>query len=162
MRKPRQHDIFQVKREPGLSNLLVGQAKAADVMRKTSANGLHLLPSGALPPNPAELLGSSRFADLLKALGDHFDWIVIDSPPVLAVTDAVVVAHRTNGVLYVVGSEQIGRQMAVRAVEKIQAAKGNIIGAVLNRVNVDRNPYYYSHYYRKDYANYYASTETKT
>ena len=57
-----------VKREPGLSDLLVGQAKAADVMRKTGTQGLHLLPSGALPPNPAELLGSSRFADLLKAL----------------------------------------------------------------------------------------------
>lgn len=87
---------------------------------------------------------------------EHFDWVVIDSPPVLAVTDPSVVAHRATGVVFVVGSEQVNRAMAQRAVEQLMAARANILGAVLNRVNVDRDPYYDSHYYKAEYANYYS------
>jgi Mrp family chromosome partitioning ATPase len=66
-----------------------------------------------------------------------------------------VIAHRASGVLFVVGSEQVGRAAAQRAVEQLESAKGHIIGAVLNRVNVEKNPYYYSHYYRREYTSYY-------
>jgi Mrp family chromosome partitioning ATPase len=74
-------------------------------VRKSGPPGLWLLPAGKLPPNPSELLGSTRFRDFLQSLREHFEWIVIDSPPVLAVADAAVIANRTTGVVFVVGAE---------------------------------------------------------
>jgi polysaccharide biosynthesis transport protein len=161
MRKPRLHDLMKVKQEPGLSSLLAARAKANDVLQKTSTANLWIMPAGPNPPNPAELLGSTRFMDLLKTLGEHFDWLVLDSPPVMAVTDPSVVAHRTTGVIFVIGSEQVNRHKALTAVQKLQNSKARILGAVLNRANVKRNPYYYSHYYTPEYAGYYSS-EKKT
>lgn len=157
MRKPRLHDLMKTKQSPGLSSLLVGQAKANEVVHKTGTPNLWIMPAGPNPPNPAELLGSTRFLNLVTSLGEHFDWTVIDSPPVMAVTDPSVVAHRTTGVVFVIGSEQVDRRKALTAVQKLQASKGKILGAVLNRVNVERNPYYYSHYYSHEYAGYYSS-----
>ena len=92
--------------------------------------------------------------DLLTTLGEHFDWVVLDSPPVMAVTDPAVIAHRTSGVIFVVGSEQVNRHKVLTAVQKLTASKARILGAVLNRANVQRNPYYYSHYYTHEYAGY--------
>jgi capsular exopolysaccharide synthesis family protein len=157
MRKPRQHDLMNVKQDPGLSSLLVGRAKATDAVRKSAAGSLWVLPAGPNPPNPAELLGSARFKDLLKTLGQHFDWLVVDSPPVMAVTDASVIGHLTTGVLFVIGSEQVNRHTARTAVDQLIASRATILGAVLNRVDVRKNPYYYAHYYRQDYAGYYAA-----
>lgn len=161
MRKPRIHELVSVKQEPGLSSLLVGRARAADVVHKTATPNLWVMPAGPTPPNPAELLGSARFADLLKTLGQHFDWVVLDSPPVMAVTDPSVVAFRTTGVIFVVGSEQVSRHKALTAVQKLQASKAKILGVILNRANVQRNPYYYSHYYTHEYAGYYTSEKKK-
>jgi len=157
MRKPRQHDLMKTKQDPGLSSLLVGRAKANEVVQKTTTANLWVMPAGPNPPNPAELLGSTRFMNLVASLGEHFDWLVLDSPPVMAVTDAAVVAHRTTGVVFVVGSEQVDRHKALTAVHKLQASKAKVLGAVLNRANVQRNPYYYSHYYSHEYAGYYSS-----
>jgi len=160
MRKPRQHELLNVKQSPGLSNLLVGDAKANDAMRRTPLKHLWVMPSGPHPPNPAELLGSARFRSLLSTLGEHFDWVILDSPPVMAVTDAAVIAHLTTGVVYVVGSEQVNRHVARNAVEQLRASKATILGAVLNRVDVQKNPYYYSHYYKHEYAGYYSSEKS--
>ena len=157
MRKPRLHDLLKVHQDPGLSSLLVGKAKANDAVHKTSVTNLWVLPSGPIPPNPAELLGSTRFRDLLNTLRDHFDWLVIDSPPVMAVTDASVIAHRTTGVVFVIGSEQVNRHTVRTAVARLRDSKATILGAVLNRVNVQKNPYYYAHYYKHEYAGYYSS-----
>jgi len=160
MRKPRQHELLNVKQAPGLSNLLVGDAKANDAMRRTGSKHLWVMPSGPHPPNPAELLGSARFRSLIGTLGEHFDWVILDSPPVMAVTDAAVIAHLTTGVVYVVGSEQVNRHVARNAVEQLRASKATILGAVLNRVDVQKNPYYYSHYYKHEYAGYYSSEKS--
>jgi capsular exopolysaccharide synthesis family protein len=160
MRKPRQHELLKTTQEPGLSSLLVGKAKANDAIRKSGMGNLWLMPAGPNPPNPAELLGSTRFKDLLKTLGEHFDWLVIDSPPVMAVTDASVVAHWTTGVVFVIGSEQVSRHTARTAVQQLLSSKATILGSVLNRVNVQRNPYYYSHYYKHEYAGYYSKEKT--
>ena len=158
MRRPRVHEVFAVKQEPGLSNVMTGTAKASEAVRKSAVAGLWLLPAGTNPPNPAELLGSHRFRDFLASLVEHFDWVVVDSPPVMAVTDAALVAHRTTGVLFVVGCEMTGRHAAQSALEQLHSARAKIIGGVLNRVNVERNSYYYSHYYKSEYANYYKSS----
>lgn len=157
MRRPRVHHIFDMAQEPGLSNLLVGDCKASEAVRKwSSVNGVCVLPAGMIPPNPAELLGSKRFEEYLQTLGGHFDWVIVDSPPVLAVADAAVVANGASGVIFVVCADQTSRAAAREAVHQLQSAHARVIGAVLNRVDLERNPYYYSHYYRKEYAKYYA------
>ena len=119
MRRPRVHDVFARRQEPGLSNVMVGNAKASQSVYKTGVPGLWLLAAGHLPPNPAELLGSQRFRDFVTSLKEHFDLILIDSPPVMAVTDAVIAAHAANGVVFVVGSEMTSRQASRAAVEQL-------------------------------------------
>ncbi len=156
MRKPRQHELMKVKQTPGFSDLLVGKAKANDAMRRTPSQRLWVMPSGPLPPNPAELLNSARFRIFLSTLGEHFDWVILDSPPVMAVTDASVIAHLTTGVVFVVGGEQVNRHVARNAVDQLRASKARILGAILNRVDVQRNPYYYANYYKHEYAGYYS------
>ena len=169
LRRPVLHQAFGLDQEPGLSNLLVGDAKVSDVLRKTAVPDLWLLTAGRIPPNPTELLGSQRFADFLTALSKQFDWILIDSPPVMAVTDAALVAHMTTGVIFVVGAEMTSRHAARQAVDHLESAHAKFTGAVLNRVELERNAYYYSQYYRSQYQQYYtqipesaASTRART
>jgi polysaccharide biosynthesis transport protein len=156
MRRPRVQEIFEVTQEPGLSNLLVGDCKPSEAVRKTGVEHLCILPAGMIPPNPAELLGSKRCHEYLATLGEHFDWVVIDSPPVLAVADASIVANQATGVVFVVGADQTSRNTARTAIEQLHGAQAHVIGAVLNRADIQRNPYYYSAYYRKEYSRYYA------
>ena len=158
MRRPQLHDRFGQKAEPGLSNLIVGHTKASEAVRKTSASGLWILPAGKVPPNPAELLGSQRFRDFLLTLADHFDWIVIDTPPVLPVADASVVAHAVTGVLFVIGAEMTSRHAAGAALDQLTGAKARLVGAVLNRVDLQHHAYYYSQYYRREYSRYYVKS----
>jgi capsular exopolysaccharide synthesis family protein len=157
MRKPRSHEIFGCSQEPGLSNLLVGNAKASESVRKSAVPGLWILAAGRVPPNPAELLGSHRFRDFVTSLRDHFDWVIIDSPPVMAVTDAAIVSHQASAVLFVIGAEMTSRHAARRALDQLESAQAKFVGAVLNRVDLEHNAYYYSQYYRREYSNYYAN-----
>jgi capsular exopolysaccharide synthesis family protein len=157
MRKPRVHETFGVPAQPGLSNVLVGTAKASHAVRGSGVPGLWLLPAGLLPPKPAELLGSKRFRDLLASFALDFDWVVVDTPPVLAVTDSSVIAHLVTGVVFVVGAEMTSRHAAQRALEQLERAHAKFIGAVLNRVDLKHNAYYYSQYYRHQYSSYYQS-----
>ena len=155
MRRPKTHELFGVALEPGLSNVMVGDAKASETVRRTLTPNLWLMSAGKHPPNPAELLGSRRFKDFITSLGEHFDWVIIDSPPVMAVTDASVIAHSATGVIFVVGAEMTTRGAAKAALEQLDGAKAKYVGAILNRVDVQRNSYYYSRHYRKEYSNYY-------
>ena len=158
LRRPRVHTIFGKKLVPGLSNLMIGASKAAEVVQRGRIQNLWILPAGKIPPNPAELLGSKRFSEFLKSLKDHFDWVLIDSPPVMAVADACVIAHRATGVIFVVSADTTSRHTARQALEQLAQAHARVIGGVLNRVDLKRNPYYYAKYYRKEYSNYYAKT----
>jgi polysaccharide biosynthesis transport protein len=160
MRKPKVHTLFDESQTPGLSNVLVGNARASEAVRKTLVQNLWLLLAGVAPPNPAELLGSQRFRDFLATLQEHFDWVVIDTPPVMAVTDAALVSHVANGVAFVIAAEQTSKHTANAALEQLEAAKARFLGGILNKVDVERHAYYYSHYYRRDYGQYYHS-ETK-
>ena len=155
MRRPRMHEALGRSQEPGLSNVLVGEATLADAARPTTVPNLSLLAAGHVPPNPAELLGSKKYLDLIADLKRRFDWVIIDAPPVMPVTDAAVVAHTAGGVIFVIGSEMTPRQNALAALEQLRGANAKFIGAVLNRVNVHRHSYYYSPYYRKEYGKYY-------
>jgi polysaccharide biosynthesis transport protein len=156
MRKPRVHSVFRKSQAPGLSNVLVGNAKASESLKQTTVPNLHILPAGVTPPDPAELLGSRRYRDFLASLTAHFDWVVIDTPPVMAVTDSSVVGHLVTGVVFVVGAEMTSRHVAQRALEQLEQARAKFIGVVLNRVDLKHNAYYYSQYYRREYTDYYA------
>jgi capsular exopolysaccharide synthesis family protein len=152
MRRPRLHEVFGVEQEPGLSNVLVGTTPLADAVRATDNPNLFVLAAGHLPPNPAELLGSPRYRRLLDELGASYDWIVVDAPPVMAVTDAAIVSHEVSGVVFVVGAEMIPRRNAQYAIDQLTQAHAKIIGVVLNRAEVERHAYYYAPYERKEYA----------
>ena len=155
LRRPRVHQIFGTEQDPGLSNVLVGQKLVSDCIKPTRVEGLSTLAAGRTPPNPAELLGSKRFKDILKMLSDQFDLVVVDTPPVMAVADPSVVTSLTSGVVFVVGAEMTGRHTARAAIEQLQRGQGRILGAILNRVRIESNSYYYNRYYRKDYVAYY-------
>jgi capsular exopolysaccharide synthesis family protein len=147
----------------GLSHLLVGQAKARDAIRRTAEPNLFVMASGHTPPNPSELLASDRMAGFVANLRKGpFDWVVIDTPPVLAVTDAVIVARLVSGVVFVIGSEMTRRVHAERALEILTAARPASIGTVLNRVDFRRNKYYYSRYYGYHYQSYYGPHSSAT
>ena len=154
LRRSRVHELFGLDQEPGLSNVLVGNAKASEAVRKTEVAGLWVLPSGRTPPNPAELLSSKRFKDMVQSLGDHFDAVIIDTPPAIVVADPLVVASVASGVIFVVGAEMTSRHAARAALEQLHRGHVRILGAVLNRVQLERDWYYYSRYYRPEYAAY--------
>jgi polysaccharide biosynthesis transport protein len=158
MRRPRIHKLFGQGQEPGLSEFTAGRAILSRVIVRTSVPGLWLIPAGAIPPNPSELLSSDRFKHFVSALSQGFDWIIIDSPPVLAVTDAALLAHLAAGVLFVIAAEQTTGPAAKNALDQLDSAGARFLGAVLNRVNFKRNAFYYSDYYRREYVDYYTTT----
>lgn len=161
MRRPTLHHFFGIVREPGLSNLLVGNVKASEVVRRASIANLWVLPSGHPPPNPPELLGSQRFKDMLVAFRDHFDWVVIDAPPVMPVTDSCVLAHAASGVIFVVGAERVSRAIARRALNQLERVDARIIGGLLTRVDLKKNAYYYAQYYHPRYSEYAGAASTE-
>ncbi len=160
MRRPGLHKTIGLENGTGLSHLLVGQARVRDAVQRTSEPNLVVITAGRTPPNPSELLSSERMNTFLVNLATGpFDWVIIDTPPVLAVTDAVILAPKVSGLVFVIGSEMTRRVHAERALETLQAGRPRSIGAVLNRVDFDRNKYYYSRYYGYQYKSYYGQTQ---
>jgi capsular exopolysaccharide synthesis family protein len=161
MRRPALHKLLGVPNVAGLSHLLVGRAPVREAIRPTTEPNLYLISAGVTPPNPSELLGSSRMKALLTSLtSGPFDWVIVDTPPVLAVTDAVILAGQVSGIAFVIGSEMTRRAHAQHALEMLMTARPPMIGAVLNRVDFDRNKYYYSRYYGYQHKSYYGQAQT--
>ncbi|HTM04923.1 MAG TPA: polysaccharide biosynthesis tyrosine autokinase [Vicinamibacterales bacterium] len=157
MRRPSVHKALRMANQKGLSELLQAQAKIREVVRTTVHPNLLAVSAGAPPSNPSELLASDRMRALIDQL-EHgpFDWVIIDTPPVLAVTDAVILAPLVSAVTFVVGAEMTRWRLAERAIETLQSGSPRSISAVLNRVDFDRNRYYYARYYGQHYYSYYA------
>ena len=157
MRRPGLHRPLRLTNERGLSQVLIGQARVRDVIQRTIDPNLLAITAGRTPPNPSELLASERMKTLLANLSHGpFDWIIVDTPPVLAVTDAVILAPGVSGVTFVIGAEMTRRRLAERAIETITASHPKMTAVVLNKVDFARNKYYYSRYYGHQYKNYYA------
>jgi succinoglycan biosynthesis transport protein ExoP len=160
MRRPGLHKTMGLQNGTGLSHILVGQARVRDAVQRTSEPNLVAITAGRTPPNPSELLSSERMNNLLTNLGTGpFDWVIIDTPPVLAVTDAVILAGRVSGVIFVIGSEMTRRAHAERALETLQSGHPKSVTVVLNRVDFNRNKYYYSRYYGYQYKSYYGQSQ---
>ena len=156
MRRPKVHEIFELPQQPGLSSLLAHPpADGADSVRRGPIEGLDILTAGAAPPNPAELLALPTFRAQLEKLGAGYDHVIIDCPPVMAVTDASLIANEVSGVVFVVGSDATTRGAARTALDELREGRDNVLGAILNRVDLKGNPYYYARYYRPDYEKYY-------
>jgi len=156
MRRPSVHKVLRLSNECGLSQLLGAQARMREVVHRTHDPNLLVISGGRTPSNPSELLSSDRMRALVAGLeSGPFDWVVIDTPPVLAVTDAVIVAPLVEAVSFVIGAEMTRWRLAERAVEILLSANPRAIAAVLNKVDFDRNKYYYSRYYGHQYKSYY-------
>lgn len=138
----------------GLSHVLSGQCNINDTICATNKQNLYIIPAGVLPTNPTELLGNERFGKLINAVKDVFQYIVVDTPPIGSVIDAAVVAKQCDGTVLVVKSDAISRAAAKSAVEQIQSSNKNILGVVLNKVNVKTSGYYGKYGKYKDYAGY--------
>ena len=158
MRRPKVNHTFNCDLSPGLSNVLVGETQVESAIRPSGHDNLFLMTAGTLPPNPPELLGSSLFVETLQTITDQFDWVVIDSPPVRAVSDATVIAHLTTAVVFVVGSEMTAATSARSALDRLQATQGKVSGVVLNRVQLRRHGYYYGRYYNRADEKYYSGS----
>ena len=142
MRRPGLHKTLGMQNNTGLSHLLIGQARVRDAIQKTAEPNLLVITAGRTPPNPSELLASERMNSFLVNLQQGpFDWVIVDTPPVLAVTDAVILAPKVSGVVFVIGSEMTRRVHAERALETLRASRPRGLTAVLNRVDFDRNKY---------------------
>ena len=138
LRRPRQHEIFGVAAQPGLTELIL-EGGAAPALAATGVEDLHILPAGALPPNPADLLSSRRMEAAIATLKARADIVLFDAPPVLAVTDAALLASKLDGVLLVVSAGQTKREHAQRAKELLEKIHVHIAGAVLTNATVDRS-----------------------
>lgn len=159
MRRPSVHKALRMGNDRGLSQLLSGQARMREVVQRTHDPNLLCITAGRTPANPSELLASDRMRALISGLeAGPFDWIIIDTPPVLAVTDAVVLAPLVGAVAFVIGAEMTRLRLAERAVETLLSSNPRNVLAVLNKVNFGRNKYYYSRYYGHQYKNYYAES----
>ena len=152
LRRPRLHKIFGASNDRGLTNLIVGDGKIEDLVIATPAPGLFLLPSGPLPPNPAELLGSAAFQTVAKQLAAKYDRVLFDSPPVIAVTDPAVLSASVDAVVLIARAGGTARDLLAAARRRLADVHAPLIGVILNALDVEANRsaygyYYYSHYY---------------
>jgi polysaccharide biosynthesis transport protein len=163
LRRPVQHKIFSLNKNQGLTNLLLPSdldlekpspeltAHLEQFLQRTAEPGVTVLTSGRVPPNPSELLGSYKMKKLLRILATMFDIILLDSPPVLAVTDAVVLSTRVDGVVFVVNAGTTRRNQLKLGAERLREVNANLIGVVLNRLTPKSEGYYYYYYYQKSH-----------
>src|SRR5438105_8265707 len=154
MRRPRLHSIFNVDNEKGLSGILASKMSEAEMLchiHQHEESNLYLLPSGRLPPNPAELLGSDQIRTLMSVLENTFTHVVIDSPPVASFTDGVLLSSVADGVLLVVHGGAASRHIVRRSKQLLSDVAAKIFGVVLNNVTVSKHDYYYYNQYRDYY-----------
>lgn len=148
-RNPTQHKIFKVHNK-GLSNCVATGSDVMEIIQQTAVPSLYVLTSGPVAPNPSELLASQNMVDILEELKQHFDYVLIDTPPIMPVTDAAVVSGKVDGTILVVASGAVSPAIAVEAKTRLEQAGAHLLGVVLNKVDVAANSHYgygYGYYY---------------
>lgn len=148
LRKPTVHKIFGLNNSVGLTSVLTGQIKLEDAVQKTKIDGLSVLTSGPIPPNPAELLQSKSMRGIVERLKQEHERVLLDAPPVLPVADAMILSAYVDGVIMVISANHVPREMAVRAKELLENTNARLLGVVLNQVKYSRDgeQYYYNYY----------------
>ena len=144
LRKPTAHYTFNMTNTFGLTSVLTKQATLINAVKQTNIENLDVLTSGPIPPNPSELLGSKSMDQFLEEAYNDYDMVLFDTPPVLAVTDAQILANKCDGTILVVYSHKTERDPIVKAKEQLKAAQAKLLGVVLNHKDMkDTNYYYY-------------------
>ncbi|SHG02989.1 CpsD/CapB family tyrosine-protein kinase [Ornithinibacillus halophilus] len=144
LRKPAVHYTFRIDNINGLSNILVGDMSVAEAVNDGGVPGLDVISSGPIPPNPSELLGSNKMKKFLDLVKGNYDIVLIDTPPVIAVTDAQILANHCDGAILVVRSKHAEYEAVNKAIDLIKPAKAKLLGTVLNdRDKKESNHYYY-------------------
>jgi capsular exopolysaccharide synthesis family protein len=147
LRKPTLHHTFVKTNLWGLTNIIAGQTSINEVISDTHIENLHLLTSGPIPPNPSEILASRKMSALLEEIKLIYDMIIIDTPPALAVTDAQIVATKCDGVILVIDSGKVKREVAMKVKAGLEHVKARVLGAVLNNIDRKNGESYYYYYY---------------
>ncbi len=150
LRRPGLSQFFDVKNTAGLVNMLVGESDLEELLQATEVEGLRVLSSGPLPPNPLEMLSSERMDRLCKALSEHADFVIYDAPPSGVVTDAAALVSKLDGVLMVAEQAGPSSKQLVAARDLLRRARGRIIGSILNKTKKGESYYHYYYYYRSD------------
>lgn len=160
MRRARLHKVFNLHNNCGLSSLILGEASYEEAIQDSTVPNLHILPCGPIPPNPAELLHTDSFLAVMEELDKRYDCVIYDSPPTIAVTDAMILSNLVDGVIFVVQGGQTSKEVARRARARLSAVNAPMLGCVLNNVDLENRRYgqYYYHYYKK-YGAYYGEVE---
>ncbi|MEX0414529.1 CpsD/CapB family tyrosine-protein kinase [Bacillus sp. C30] len=143
LRKPTIQNLFAIHHSNGLTNVLLGQAKLMQCIQKTDIENVYLMASGPIPPNPAELLGNRVMDEVLLEAYNTFDIILIDTPPVLAVTDVQILANKCDGIILVVRSEKTEKDKIVKAKQILDKASGKLLGVILNDKREEKEQYGY-------------------
>ena len=153
MRNPTVHKNFNLSNKVGLSSCISMGTALSDAVQKTSIEGLYALTGGVIPPNPSELLGSEQMKNVLQRAKEQYDYVLIDTPPVMPVTYALIVSRFVDGMILVIASAEVKVEMARDVKNQLQHAGANILGVVLNKVRSEHHGYGYGYYY------YYGSKE---
>ncbi len=159
LRRPRLHKAFRLPGMIGVSSVLAGEIELNDAVRETEVEGLYLLPSGPIPPNPSELLHSASYARLIEQVRDRFDVVVFDSPPVGVVIDAAIIGPQVDGAITVAKSERTTREALGHALRQMRDVGSNMLGCVLNDVDPTRMGEYGGYYYYRGGYSYEAEHE---
>ncbi|WP_424769268.1 CpsD/CapB family tyrosine-protein kinase [Paenibacillus sp. sgz302251] len=147
LRKPTAHQTFSISNRWGLSSVISKQCSLEEVIQMTDIPNMDVITSGAIPPNPAEMMASQRMTSLIEQLRGMYDVILIDTPPLLAVTDAQIIATKSDGVILVVDQGRVKRDIAMKAVKNLENVNARILGVVLNNVKHKANEEGYYYYY---------------
>ncbi|MCP4598932.1 MAG: polysaccharide biosynthesis tyrosine autokinase, partial [Proteobacteria bacterium] len=161
MRRPRVHKAFGIQSRVGMSTLILGESTIEESVNKTDIPNLYVLTCGPAPPNPAELMLTESFIRVFDQLSENYDRVIFDSPPVAVVTDAAILSKLVDGTLLIVKSLQTTREAAKHAVSVLADIDANILGAVLNDLDLSNRKYgqHYYYYYYKKYGYYYGKDE---
>jgi capsular exopolysaccharide synthesis family protein len=160
LRLPILHTFFSFNNQFGLTNALFDEENFEMYVRSTPVDNLGVLTSGPLPPNPSELLGSKRMANLLEIAKRKYEVVLFDSPPVSTISDGIVLSSLVDGVILVIHAGGIEKDVVRACKQRLDAVKANILGVVLNKVDIDKEKYYY--YYYSYYGNYYYYSDDRS
>lgn len=143
LRKPTAHYTFRLENHIGLTNVLTRQSSLGQAVQSTEVPNLYVLTSGPIPPNPSELLASKQMGEVLGEMKERFDMVIFDTPPILAVADAQILANQVDASLLIVSSSKTEKDAALKAKELLTQAKSKLLGAVLNNRKMEEGNYYY-------------------
>jgi capsular exopolysaccharide synthesis family protein len=151
LRRPSIHRFFGISNDTGITNVITESLNLEDAIVQTDYDGLYVLPSGPIPPDPTKLIESKKIKEIIDRLTEMYDMVLIDTPPVMAVNDAMILGRMAEAVVMIIESGAVAFSILEHSAEQINKAGINLIGVVLNKIKVKTSRYYYYHYYGKSY-----------